>query len=91
MAFKKVAPPTEVTDSPEKLFLELPRPKISRRIATYQKELMRSYRSTAMQASDVALLFPTGSGKTLVGLLIGEWRRSKIKKKPFTSVQRANW
>lgn len=28
--------------------------------------------------SDVALQLPTGSGKTLVGLLIGEWRRRKF-------------
>ena len=80
MAFKKVAPPTEVTDSPEKLFLELPRRKFPD-VLPHQKELMRSYHSIAMQVSDVALQLPTGSGKTLVGLLIGEWRRRRNQEK----------
>ena len=31
--------------------------------------------------SDVAMQLPTGSGKTLVGLLIGEWRRRKNRER----------
>ena len=38
---------------------------------------MRSYASSSVDAHDVALQLPTGSGKTLVGLLIAEWRRRK--------------
>src|SRR5579863_3679338 len=38
---------------------------------------MRSYAETALELPDVALQLPTGSGKTLVGLLIAEWRRRK--------------
>src|SRR5260370_13691026 len=36
---------------------------------------MRSYVDSALKAADVALQLPTGSGKTLVGLLIAEWLR----------------
>jgi hypothetical protein len=42
---------------------------------------MRTYAATAAGMSDVALQLPTGSGKTLVGLLIGEWRRRKNQEK----------
>ena len=38
---------------------------------------MRSYADTALETPDVALQLPTGSGKTLVGLLIAEWRRRR--------------
>ncbi len=43
--------------------------------------MMQLYSSTAANFKDVALQLPTGSGKTLVGLLIGEWRRRKFKDK----------
>jgi len=38
---------------------------------------MRRYAAEAVHLTDVALQLPTGSGKTLVGLLIAEWRRRK--------------
>ena len=76
MAFKKPSPVASVPDSPEKLFLELPRRRIPD-VLPHQKEMMRAYASEAMDQSDVALQLPTGSGKTLVGLLIAEWRRRK--------------
>jgi len=37
--------------------------------------------SNALNASDVALQLPTGSGKTLVGLLLAEWRRRKYRER----------
>ena len=77
MAFKKITPVSPVPDSPEKLFLELPRRKFPD-VLPHQKEMMRTYASEATELRDVALQLPTGSGKTLVGLLIAEWlRRSK--------------
>ena len=76
MAFKKRSPVASVPDSPEKLFLELPRRRIPD-VLPHQKEMMRAYASEAMNLSDVALQLPTGSGKTLVGLLIAEWRRRR--------------
>jgi len=39
--------------------------------------MLRAYVANAVNAKDVALQLPTGSGKTLVGLLIGEWFRRK--------------
>ena len=76
MAFKRPPPVTSVPDSPERLFLDLPRRKIPD-VLPHQKEMMRAYVSKGINKSDVALQLPTGSGKTLVGLLIAEWRRRK--------------
>lgn len=70
MAFKKTPPPAQAPDSPEKLLLDLPRRKIAGPLL-HQGEIMRSYAGTALDAPDVALQLPTGSGKTLVGLMIG--------------------
>ena len=80
MAFKEIKPSSTVPDSPEKLFLDLPRRKIPG-VLPHQQELMRTYALTALDQPDVALQLPTGSGKTLVGLLIGEWRRKKFNEK----------
>lgn len=76
MAFKKAQPAAQVPDSPEKLFLDLPRRKIPD-VLPHQREVMRTYTAEAVDLSDVALQLPTGSGKTLVALLIAEWRRRK--------------
>ena len=77
MAFKKAPPPPVVPDSPEKILLDLPRRKIPG-VLLHQGEVMKRYGDDAVDASDVALQLPTGSGKTLVGLMIGEWRRRKF-------------
>jgi len=45
----------------------------------HQLDQLRTYESTHMHTQDVALELPTGSGKTLVGLLVGEWRRRTNK------------
>jgi len=42
MAFKKVPPPQNVPDSPEQLFLELPRRKIPG-VLLHQGEIMQAY------------------------------------------------
>jgi hypothetical protein len=80
MAFKKITPRTEAPDSPDALFRDLPRRKIPD-VLPHQKEMMQRYASDAVNGKDVALQLPTGSGKTLVGLLIGEWRRRKFNDK----------
>jgi len=76
MAFKKAPPKRSVPDSPDELLRDLPRRKIPD-VLPHQREIMRSYAETALELPDVALQLPTGSGKTLVGLLIAEWRRRK--------------
>lgn len=40
-----------------------------------QADILRSYHNDFSEFSDVSLELPTGTGKTLVGLLIAEWRR----------------
>ncbi len=76
MAFKKTPPPAEVPGSPDLLFLDLPRRKIPS-VLPHQRDIMREYAKTGLNESDVALQLPTGSGKTLVGLLIAEWLRRR--------------
>jgi hypothetical protein len=43
--------------------------------------MMQAYAKLPQDMSDIALQLPTGSGKTLVGLLIAEWRRRKYKER----------
>ncbi|MHB8252145.1 MAG: DEAD/DEAH box helicase [Acidiferrobacter sp.] len=76
MAFKTSIPTDTVPDSPDKLLLELPRRTIPD-VLPHQQEVMRNYADLPADVSDVALQLPTGSGKTLVGLLTGEWLRRK--------------
>jgi replicative superfamily II helicase len=80
MAFKKLSPVATVPDSPDKLLLELPRRTIPN-VLPHQQEIMRNYAALASTVADVALQLPTGSGKTLVGLLTGEWLRRKNKER----------
>ena len=80
MAFKKAQPQQVVPDSPDKILLDLPRRKIPS-VLFHQGEVIREYVAQAVNASDVAMQLPTGSGKTLVGLLIGEWRRRKFNER----------
>jgi len=47
-------------------------------VMPHQKEILELYAEQYENSSDVALQLPTGSGKTLVGLLIADWRRSKL-------------
>src|SRR6266571_1633799 len=43
-----------------------------------QADVLREYQSHHLKSRDVALELPTGLGKTLVGLLIAEYRRSVL-------------
>lgn len=43
-----------------------------------QADVLRTYAKEHVRDPDVALELPTGSGKTLVGLLIAEWRLRKL-------------
>ncbi|MBC8137885.1 MAG: DEAD/DEAH box helicase family protein, partial [Fibrella sp.] len=80
MAFKKTIPLPPVPDSPEQILLDLPRRKIPG-VLLHQGEIIKTYVSQAVDTPDVALQLPTGSGKTLVGLLIAEWRRRKFRER----------
>jgi len=76
MAFKRSPQSKPVPDSPDELLRELPRRKIPD-VLPHQREMMRTYAAEATNVPDVAMQLPTGSGKTLVGLLTAEWRRRK--------------
>ncbi|MFZ2106607.1 MAG: DEAD/DEAH box helicase [Roseiarcus sp.] len=80
MAFKKPTASTSAPESPDRLFRDLPRRKHAS-LYDHQGQLLRNYTSTAIEVSDVALQLPTGSGKTLVGLLLAEWRRRKFQER----------
>jgi hypothetical protein len=76
MAFKLPEKRAVCPEDPESLFRDL-RKKTVPGLLSHQADLLRSYLAIHTQHPDIALQLPTGSGKTLVGLLIAEWRRRK--------------
>lgn len=80
MAFKKNTSALSAPDSPAKLFQTLTRRKLPD-VMTHQRDMLTAYGDQMIKEKDVALQLPTGSGKTLVGLLIAEWRRRKFKER----------
>ena len=52
-----------------------------RHLWSHQADALRTYYDEHRGSQDVALEFPTGAGKTLVGLLIAEWRRWKLRER----------
>ncbi|MDD5472272.1 MAG: DEAD/DEAH box helicase family protein, partial [Sideroxydans sp.] len=80
MAFKKPTITAAVPESPDRLFRDLPRRRHPS-LFDHQGQMLRNYLAKALNAKDVALQLPTGSGKTLVGLLLAEWRRRKFGEK----------
>jgi hypothetical protein len=66
-------------DSPEALFRAL-RPSDSgvRHLWAHQADLLRDYDALPASVTDVAIELPTGAGKTLVGQLLGEYRRRSL-------------
>lgn len=61
----------------EELFNKLPnRSKSHGYLRQPQADVLRQYQALTKD-SDIALELPTGTGKTLVGLLIAEWRRRR--------------
>jgi len=80
MAFKKNTAAVSTPDTPDKIFQTLTRRKLPD-VMTHQRDMLRAYGNQMVEQKDVALQLPTGSGKTLVGLLIAEWRRRKFKER----------
>jgi Helicase C-terminal domain/Type III restriction enzyme, res subunit len=74
--------PTSAPDSPEVLFRELrPRDVNVRDLLLRQGDALRAYHHLNPKPRDVAIELPTGAGKTLVGLLIAEWRRRALRQR----------
>lgn len=77
--FRRHALPVVGAVDPETLFGELPRtPNGVGALWSHQADQLRTYAKDHRDTPDVALELPTGSGKTLVGLLISEWRRRTL-------------
>jgi len=72
--------PTKTQDC-ESLFRDLKNrdPKIQH-LWSHQADVLRSYHTNITQ-KDIAFELPTGTGKTLVGLLVAEWRRSNLNER----------
>jgi hypothetical protein len=69
-----------VPDTPEALFKSLKKAGINHPWSQ-QADCWREYQSKHLQTPNVALELPTGSGKTLIGLVLAEWRRRKFSEK----------
>jgi hypothetical protein len=80
MAFKSTAKPRLNIESPESLFWDIKTRKIPG-LLTQQGDVLREYVADYVDAKDIAVQLPTGSGKTLVALLIAEWRRLTKKER----------
>ena len=78
MAFKKKKPVSTAPSTPVGLLPLLTRRSIPDAMS-HQKDMLAVYAEDMSNSSDVAMQLPTGSGKTLVGLFIAEWRRRKFK------------
>ncbi|MGB3402468.1 MAG: DEAD/DEAH box helicase family protein [Microcoleaceae cyanobacterium] len=80
MPFKKIRRSNLSTETPETLYRDYRNRKIEG-LLSHQADIIREYCEKAVEKSDVALQLPTGSGKTIVGLLIGEWRLRHFREK----------
>ncbi|AWK52513.1 hypothetical protein DIC82_16585 [Clostridium beijerinckii] len=80
MAFIKRKTETTNFKTPQEMYSDYKNRKI-KGIINYQSEVIDNYMSEGYNDENVALELPTGSGKTLIGLVIGEFRRRKNKEK----------
>lgn len=80
MGFKKRKISIFNYDTPQKMYEDYKNRKIQGLI-DYQSDVINNYMQTGYNEPNIALELPTGSGKTLIGLVIGEFRRRKNKEK----------
>ncbi len=81
MAFKKIRQKSISAETPEALFRDLKNRKVEG-LLSHQADIIREYcKEIVLNKSDVAIQLPTGSGKTLVGLLIAEWHRRNFNER----------
>jgi hypothetical protein len=72
-------PDRDAPETPEALFRSLrPRDRNVRDLLLRQGDALRGYAKLQQSETDVAIELPTGGGKTLVGLLVAEWRRRAL-------------
>jgi replicative superfamily II helicase len=80
MAFKTTKGATGSLESPEAMYNDV-RPRKIKGLISHQADVLRDYLREAVDEPDVALQLPTGSGKTLVGLVLAEWRRRRFEER----------
>lgn len=80
MAFKKIRKLSLDLSTPQTLFRDMKNKKIPG-LLEHQSTIIDNYMDNYYNSKNVALELPTGSGKTLVGLLLGEFKRLKDKKR----------
>jgi hypothetical protein len=78
--FPSAVKKTAGAKDPESLFGDLPRSRTAKvgALWSHQADQLRIYSEQHQKSADVALELPTGSGKTVVGLLAAEWRRQEL-------------
>ena len=74
MGFKKVDIKKVKTEDPESYFHILRRDPEIKHLWSHQADLLRIYSKMHCDTKEISFELPTGTGKTLVGLLIGGWR-----------------
>ncbi len=83
MAFQgKTKRGTQRFPSPEELYLSGTLPRTTEAVDSlwlHQGDVIRAYAENHQNTADLALELPTGTGKTLPGLLIAEWVRRKAE------------
>ena len=80
MAFKRKKKVKATYTDPEALFRDR-RKRSVQGLLSHQSDILRLYHQEAFTDENVALELPTGSGKTLVGLLIAEFRRTTLNER----------
>lgn len=78
MPFKTSGPQGPPPASPEELYRDLPRRTGAvPNLWVHQGDVLRSYAEQHTGTPDLALELPTGTGKTLPGLLVADWSRRR--------------
>lgn len=79
MAFKRAQSIASSPESPLALFADLPRmPGAVPNLWGPQTAVLNEYINHHVNAKDLAIELPTGTGKTVPGLLVADWRRRKF-------------
>lgn len=83
MAFQgKTKKVQQLFDSPEEMYLRGSLPRTADAVSSlwiHQGDALREYATKHQDTPDLALELPTGTGKTLPGLLVAEWVRRKAE------------
>ena len=79
--FRTSAPAEAKPESPVLMFRDLKRHETVKFLWGHQEKTLDAYFATYRDANDIAIELPTGTGKTLVGLLIAEYRRRAFEER----------